>query len=322
MTINRSMISVVTPAYNEEGNLEVFYERTRATLEQCDLSWEIIFSIDPSTDRTEEILKSLNKRDPRVKVIRMSRRFGQHMAAIAGMEVSKGDVVVVIDCDLQDPPELIKEMVDKWRMGYDVVYAQRRSRAGEFLTKRLASALFYKVIRRVSDLDIPKNTGDYRLMTRRVVNHLVSLKESHGFWRGLVAFVGFPQIAVEYDREVRMSGSGKYNRYFGSATGAIGAFVGFSRYPLRAVSFLGLVVSAGSFIIAMVYLSLKLDGFAKFPIGNPTIVISVMFLGGVQLLSIGVIGEYVGRIYDEVRERPRYIVESRIGWDADACTQE
>ena len=154
-------------------------------------------------------------------------------------------------------------------------------------------------------------------MTRRVVDHLVSLRESHGFWRGLVAYVGFPQIAVEYDRNARMSGSGKYNRYFGSFTGAIGAFVGFSRYPLRAVSFLGLIVSTGTFIVALIYLSLKLAGIAKFPIGNPTIVISVMFLGGVQLLSIGVIGEYVGRIYDEVKQRPRYIVESRIGWDAD-----
>jgi dolichol-phosphate mannosyltransferase len=185
------MISVVIPAYNEEGNVGRVYERLAAVFEAIGSDWELIFAVDPSTDRTEERILELRAGDPRVKMLRFSRRFGQPAATLAGMEASSGDAVVVIDCDLQDPPELIADMVARWREGYEVVYAQRRTRAGETLAKRVVSAVGYRLIKRIADVDIPPNTGDFRLMDRRVVDEVVRLRETHGFLRGLVALVGF-----------------------------------------------------------------------------------------------------------------------------------
>ena len=249
-----------------------------------------------------------------MKLLRFSRRFGQPMATIAGLEASTGDAVVVIDCDLQDPPELIPELVGRWREGYDVVYAQRRTREGETLAKRIVSAVGYRVIARIAEVDIPANTGDFRLMSRRVVDHIVALKESHGFLRGLVALVGFRQTSVLYDREARAGGSGKYNRFFGSLVIGFNGIFGFSLYPLRLISAVGFVFSAVAFLLAITYFVMKVAGF-PFPVGNPTIVIVITFFSGIQLLALGVIGEYMGRIYDETRERPKYIIESRHGFD-------
>jgi dolichol-phosphate mannosyltransferase len=309
-------LTVVVPAYNEDSNVERLYSRLSDVLDGLGLQWELIFSVDPSTDRTEEFILTLRERDPRVKLLRFSRRFGQPMATIAGLEAASGDAVVVIDCDLQDPPELIPQLVARWREGYDVVYAQRRTRRGETLAKRVVSSLGYRVIRRIAEVEIPPNTGDFRLMSRRVVDNVVALKESHGFLRGLVALVGFRQTSVLYDRDPRAAGSGKYNRFMGSLVIGLNGVVGFSRQPLRVISILGVAFSGFAFVLAAVYLALKLGG-VSFPLGNPTIVIIVTFFSGIQLLSLGVIGEYVGRIYDETRQRPKYIIESRYGFDEE-----
>ena len=309
-------LSIVVPAYNEEPNIERVYTRLRGVLDELGLQWELIFSVDPSTDRTEELIAELNERDSRVKLLRFSRRFGQPMATVAGLAAASGDAVVVIDCDLQDPPELIPRLVERWREGYDVVYAQRRTREGETLVKRIVSALGYRVIARIADVEIPPNTGDFRLMSRRVVDHVVALKETHGFLRGLVGLVGFRQASVLYDRDPRAGGSGKYNRFLGSLVIGLNGVFGFSVYPLRLISLGGILFSFFAFLLAIVYLVLKLSGF-PFPVGNPTVVILVTFFSGIQLLSLGVMGEYVGRIYDEVRNRPKYIIESRVGFDED-----
>jgi dolichol-phosphate mannosyltransferase len=308
------MLSIVIPAYNEEDNVGGVYERLSKIMGQLDVDWELIFSVDPCTDRTEELIRELCDQDPRVKMLRFSRRYGQPMATLAGLEAARGDAVVVIDCDLQDPPELIPELLARWRDGHDVVYAQRRTRAGETIPKRVVAALGYRVIKRIADVEIPPNTGDFRLMSRRVVDNVVSLKESHGFLRGLVGLVGFPQTSVLYNRDPRAAGKSKYNRFWGSLVIGLNGIVGFSSYPLQLISIIGVGISGLAFLLAIVYLGLKLGGLS-FPVGNPTIVIVVAFFSGIQLLSLGVIGEYVGRIYDESRDRPKYIVESRYGWD-------
>ena len=307
-------LSVVIPAYNEEANIEPVYKRLAPVLDGLGLEWELIFSVDPCPDRTEELILALHERDPRVKMLRFSRRFGQPMATLAGLEAAKGDATVVIDCDMQDPPELIGELVARWREGFDVVYAQRRSRAGETLPKRIVARVGYRVISRVAEVEIPPNTGDFRLMSRRVVDNVVALKEHHGFLRGLVGLVGFRQTSVLYDRDARAAGKSKYNQLFGSMVIGLNGIVGFSRYPLQLISLVGMAFSALAFLFAILYAVLKLAG-VPFPIGNPTVVIVVSFFSGIQMLSLGVMGEYVGRIYDESRQRPKYIVESRHGLD-------
>lgn len=307
-------LSVVIPAYSEEANIDRVYERLAHVLDGLKLDWELIFSVDPSPDRTEELILALRERDPRVKMLRFSRRFGQPMATLAGLEAASGQAVVVIDCDLQDPPELIPDLVARWREGFDVVYAQRRSRAGETLPKRIVARVGYKVINRIAEVEIPPNTGDFRLMSRRVVDNVVALKEGHGFLRGLVGLVGFAQTSIPYDRDPRAAGTSKYNKSFGSLAIGLNGVIGFSRYPLQLISVFGVVFSVLAFVVAIVYLGLKLGGVA-FPIGNPTVVIVVAFFSGIQLLSLGVMGEYVGRIYDETRQRPKFIIESRYGFD-------
>jgi polyisoprenyl-phosphate glycosyltransferase len=308
-------LSIVIPAYNEEATAGPAYERLKTVLDGLGLdSWEIIFSVDPSTDRTEEVILGLRDQDPRVKMLRFSRRFGQPAATLAGMAAADGEATVVIDCDLQDPPELIADMVRLWREGFDVVYAQRRSREGETLPKRIVAAVGYKVIKKIAEVEIPPNTGDFRLMSRRVVDHVVALNEAHGFLRGLVALVGFKQTSVLYDRDPRAAGQSKYNRFFGSLVIGMNGIISFSRYPLQLISLGGIVLSGAAFLLAIGYLIAKLAG-ANFPIGNPTIVILISLFSGIQLLSLGVMGEYVGRIYDEVKNRPKTIIESSYGFD-------
>ena len=307
-----SLLSIVVPVFNEEDNVGPFYERVAKIADATGCDWEIIFCEDPSSDATQERILALRDADPRVKYMRFSRRFGQPAATLAGLEVAGGDAVVVIDVDLQDPPELIGDMVDRWQEGYDVVYAQRRTRAGETLAKRIVAALGYRLIKRAAEVEIPPNTGDYRLMSRRVVDEVVALNEVHGFLRGLVALVGFKQTAVQYDREVRAAGNSKYNRFTGSWSIGMNGLVSFSRYPLHVISITGLLLSIAAFLLAAGYGVAKLLGVA-FPTGNPTIVVIVSLFSGIQLLSLGIMGEYVGRIYDEVKRRPKFIVASAHG---------
>jgi glycosyltransferase involved in cell wall biosynthesis len=311
------LLSVVIPAFNEEANIAMVHERLSAVLDPIEnLEWELIFSVDPCTDRTEELILDLRERDPRVKMLRFSRRFGQPQATLAGMAHAAGDAVVVIDCDLQDPPELIGDMVGLWREGFEVVYAQRRTREGETLVKRIVSAVGYRIINRIADVEIPPNTGDFRLMSRRVVRHVVSLNEAHGFLRGLVGIVGFRQTSLLYDRDPRAAGDSKYNKWLGSLLIGLNGIVSFSRYPLQLISLAGMGLSGLAFLFGFAYLLLKILGVG-FPTGNTTIVIVISFFSGIQMLSIGIMGEYVGRIYDEVKQRPQYIVESAYGLPPD-----
>lgn len=314
----QQLLSIVIPAYNEEENVGRAYERLSAVVADIErLDFELIFAVDPCTDRTEEKIAALHELDPRVKMVRLSRRFGQPAATIAGLAVSRGDAAVTIDCDLQDPPELISEMVQRWREGYDVVYTQRRKRDGETLPKLIVSKIAYAVIARISDVHIPANTGDFRLTSRRVIQHLVALNESHGYIRGMVGLVGFGHTTILYDREPRLAGASKYNRLTGGVALGFDGVFGFSRYPLHLVSLFGMIASIISFIVAFGYLIAKLAG-VNFASGNATIVIAVCLFSSVQLLGIGIMGEYVGRIYDQVKMRPRYIIESEIGLDHGA----
>jgi dolichol-phosphate mannosyltransferase len=320
MNTRRELVTVVVPCLDEEQNIRPLYARIVSALERAHADCELIFSCDPSSDRTEEVIRELRLGDERVKLIRLSRRFGQPAATIAGLRMSSGDACVVIDADLQDPPELIAEMIDRWREGFDVVYAQRRSRAGETLVKRAVAAFGYRVIRRVAEVDIPPNTGDFRLMSRRVVDEVLRLNETHGFLRGLVALVGFPQTSVLYDRGVRGAGSGKYNRFWGSIRIGVNGIVGFSRYPLQLISLLGFILFLIAMALGFTYLVLRLMG-VHIPWGNPTLVMLISLFSGIQLLSLGVIGEYVGRIYDEVKGRPVFIIESLEGFERERATR-
>jgi dolichol-phosphate mannosyltransferase len=300
-------ISVVVPVYKEEANITPFLERVRPVLANISERWEVLFCLDPSPDRTEAVIRKAGEQDRRVKLLVFSRRFGQPAATMAGITLCRGDSCVVIDVDLQDPPELIRDLYTKLREGYDVVYAKRRSRKGETLPKRLVSWLGYKVINRLGEVEIPRNTGDFRIMSRRVVDELKSLPEGHGFLRGLVAYVGFPQAFIEYDRDPRLTGPGNYNRFLGSLSIGLNGLVSFGSRPLQLMSWVGLAVAGFSFLLGAWYLVQKLLGIPYTP-GLPTTVLVVTFFSGVQLLSLGLMGEYVGRIYDEVKRRPKYIV--------------
>jgi dolichol-phosphate mannosyltransferase len=309
-------LSVVVPVYKEEGNISEFLRRVSEILQCITQDYEIIFCLDPSPDRTEAIILEHREKDRRVKLLMFSRRFGQPMAALAGLQYSNGQAVVVMDVDLQDPPELITEMVQRWRAGYDVVYAQRRTREGETAIKKFVALAGYKLINKIAEVNIPPNTGDFRLMSHRVVEEINRLKECHGFLRGMVAVAGFKQTSVLFDRPPRFSGQGNYNRFLGSLRIGFNGLFCFSNFALTLSTQAGFLIATASFLIGIIYALLKLFG-TPFPLGNPTIVILVLFLGGVQLISIGILGEYIGRIYEEVRQRPRFIVERAEGIDID-----
>jgi polyisoprenyl-phosphate glycosyltransferase len=307
------LLSLVVPVYREEKNIPEFIRRIGPILGAITQDYEVIFSMDPSPDRTEDVILELRAKDPRIKLLKFSRRFGQPMASLAGMEYSRGDAVIVMDVDMQDPPELVHDMVAKWREGYDVVLPQRTRRTGEPWIKRLVAETGYKVINKIADVKIPPNSGDFRLMSRRVVNEVVRLKESHGFLRGMVAVVGFKQYLLPFERPARFSGETNYNRFFGSLRIGFNGIFCFSTYALTLSTQLGFLIAGGSFLIALAYLIMKLCGF-PFPVGNPTLVILVLFMGGIQLISVGILGEYIGRIYEEVRARPRFIVDRAEGF--------
>ncbi|HEY4988364.1 MAG TPA: glycosyltransferase family 2 protein [Opitutaceae bacterium] len=307
------LLSLVVPVYREEKNIPEFIARIRPILAPITEDYEIIFAMDPSPDRTEEVVIEHREKDGRIKLLKFSRRFGQPMASLAGMQYSTGEAVIVMDVDMQDPPELVRDMVAKWREGYDVVLPQRTRRTGEPWIKRLVAETGYKVINKIADVRIPPNSGDFRLMSRRVVNEVVKLKESHGFLRGMVAVVGFKQYLLPFERPARFSGETNYNRFFGSLRIGFNGIFCFSTYALTLSTQLGFLIAGVSFLIAAAYLVMKLCGF-PFPVGNPTLVILVLFMGGIQLISVGILGEYIGRIYEEVRSRPRFIVDRAEGF--------
>jgi glycosyltransferase involved in cell wall biosynthesis len=306
-------ISVVVPVYNEERNLPEFLRRVVPIVGELSSEYEIIFCVDPSSDATVTMISEAHEENPSIRMLEFSRRFGQPTATLAGIDYSSGDVVVVMDVDLQDPPELLREMVAKWAEGYEVVYAQRRKRDGETLIKRTVAKAGYSIINRFSEVPIPKDTGDFRLLDRRAVEELKRFPEAHGFLRGLVALVGFRQTAVMFDRPPRFAGEGNYNRFFGSIKIGFNGIVAFSSALLSLSTILGFIAAGLSFIVGIAYGILKLAG-APFPVGNPTIVILILLIGGLQLICLGIMGQYVGRIYEEVKRRPRYIVDREIGF--------
>src|SRR6478736_2119023 len=307
-------LSLIVPVYREEGNIPEFLRRLREIVDPLVTDYELIFSLDPSPDRTEAVILEARARDERIKLLKFSRRVGQPMATLAGMQYSRGEAVIVMDVDMQDPPELVVAMLAKWREGYEVVLPQRRQRTGEPWIKRAVAAVGYRIINKIADVQIPPNTGDFRLMSRRVVNEVVRLKESHGFLRGMVAVVGFRQCLLPFDRPARFSGETNYNRFFGSLRIGFNGIFCFSTYALQLSTLLGFVIAGFSFLLMAIYLFYKLMGWTILW-GNPTLVMLISFLGGIQLISVGILGEYIGRIYEEVRARPKFIIDRAEGFN-------
>ena len=304
-------ISVVVPVYKEEQNIRPFLARMEPVLESLGPRYEILFCLDPSPDRTEQVILEEIQRNPRIRLLVFSRRFGQPAATMAGIAYCRGAACLVIDVDLQDPPELLTQLHERLLEGFDVVYAKRRSREGETLAKRVISALGYRVINWLGEVRIPRDTGDFRLMSRRVVEQLKGLSEGHGFLRGLVAYIGFPQSFIEYDRDARHSGRGHYNQFVGSLKIGLNGMISFGGRPLQLMSMAGFVIAGFSFLLGAWYVGQKLAG-VNLTAGLPTTVLVVTFFSGIQLLSLGLMGEYVSRIYDEVKRRPMYIVDKKI----------
>ncbi len=303
----RPTLSIVVPLYNEEGNVDELLRRVLAIADALPESptFEIVCVNDGSTDTTLARLRTLARHIPELVIVDLSRNFGHQLAATAGLDTARGDAVVLMDGDLQDPPELIVQFMQKWREGYDVVYATRRTRKGESAFKLFTARMFYRTVRSLTNVAIPVDTGDFRLMSRRVIDALHSVRERHRFIRGLVSWVGYNQIGVPYDRDERHSGKTKYplSKMLGFALDGITSF---SEVPLRFASYFGFVVSVFAFVYAFVVLVLKLLHYNA-P-GYTSTIVAVLFLGGVQLVGIGILGEYVGRIYDEIKGRPLYLI--------------
>ena len=307
-------ISVVVPVRDENENIKPFLQRTENVLNTIGKSYEIIFALDPSSDNTEKVILDEIKRNKNIKLLVFSRQFGQPAATIAGILNCKGSYCVIIDVDLQDPPEIIEQLYKKIISGYEVVYAKRKNRKGETIFKKIISSFGYFLINKLSDVPIPKDTGDYRIITRKVINHLKELNESHGFLKGMVAFVGFNQSFIEYDREHRRAGKSKYNKFLGSLKIGFNGLIGFSSRPLFFMSVVGFIIAFLSFLLGLWYFFQKILGI-DLTLGLTTTVILISFFAGVQLLGLGLLGEYVGRIYDEVKKRPKYILDKKINFD-------
>ena len=304
-------ISIVSPILNEEETILKFLEKLNDTLKDLNVSYEIVLVLDPCTDNTEKILFEEANKNKLIKIITLSRRFGQPAATLAGLSHTNGNYVVVIDSDLQDPPELIKDLYKKICTGYDVVYAEREKRHGENVIKKFVSAFGYKIINYFSEVNIPANVGDFRIMKKKIVTEILNLNESHGFLRGLVSFVGFKQTSLKYIRNQRYSGKTKYNPFFGSLRIGLNGLFGFTSRPLQFVSVLGIFFSIFSFLFGAWYFLQKIIGFDLTP-GLSTTVITITFFSGLQLIALGIIGEYIGRIYEEVKKRPKYIIDKKI----------
>ncbi|HTK11712.1 MAG TPA: glycosyltransferase family 2 protein [Ktedonobacteraceae bacterium] len=301
--------SIVAPVFNEKETLPHFYERVVRVMEGLAEPFELIFVNDGSQDGSYEVLRQLHQRDARVQVLDFSRNFGHQIAISAGLDYAHGSAVVILDSDLQDPPEIIPEMVARWKDGVEVVYAQRATRAGETAFKLMTAAAFYRVIERITSVNIPRDTGDFRLLDRSVVNALVSMREQHRFMRGLSAWVGFRQEAVSYQRQERFAGTTKYPLHK-MIRFSLDAITSFSHVPLQLATTFGFILAGLSLLGILVAAFLRL--FTDAIVGQASTLILVLFLGGIQLIFLGIIGEYLGRIYDEVRSRPLYILREKL----------
>lgn len=305
--MRRSLLSVVVPAYNEQEVLPEFHRRLSAVFDGLDMDAEVVYVNDGSRDETLTVLNRLRGVDPRVAIVDLSRNFGKEIAMAAGLDHAKGDAVVVIDADLQDPPELIPEFIKYWREGFDTVYAKRTEREGESFIKKATASAFYRVIQRMSRVRIPEDTGDFRLLSRRAVDALGQMKEQHRFMKGLFAWIGFPQKALPYKRDPRYAGETKWN-YWKLWNFAIEGITSFSIAPLKVATYAGVMIAFAAFLYA-VFIIYKTLMFGESVAGYPSLMVTVLFLGGIQLIGLGIIGEYVGRMFDETKKRPLYLIQ-------------
>ncbi|MEM8493108.1 MAG: glycosyltransferase family 2 protein [Pseudomonadota bacterium] len=300
------LLSVVVPVFNERDSLPLFHDRLTAVLDGLPLRSAILFIDDGSTDESAKVLESISASDSRVTVLRLSRNFGKEAAMSAGLDHAPGDAVVIIDADLQDPPELIADFVEHWRQGFDVVYARRESRVGDSWLKRSSAAMFYRLLDRVAEVPIPRDTGDFRLLSRRAVDALVKLREQHRYMKGLYAWVGFPQKAIDYAREPRQRGKSKWD-FWRLWNLALEGITSFSAAPLKLATLLGLATSLFAFVYGSYFLLRTLLFGNPIP-GYPSLMVIILFLGGVQLVCLGIIGEYLARTYGESKGRSVYVV--------------
>jgi glycosyltransferase involved in cell wall biosynthesis len=301
--------SVVVPVFNEVDNLQELYARLSKVLDAVGGEWEIIVVNDGSTDGSAECLRAMQQRDPRIRVVDFARNFGHQIAVTAGLDVSRGKAVVVIDADLQDPPEVIPDLIARWKEGYEVVYAVRSKREGESWFKEATAKLFYRIIYGITEIKIPMDAGDFRLMDEKVVDVLRHMRERNRFIRGMSAWVGFRQTGVPYQRHARFAGKTKYP-FSKMMQFALNAVTSFSYFPLQMATYFGFLCAAIAAVAIPVIVILRMAGSEQF-IGQATTLVSVLFLGGIQLVGIGILGEYIGRIYDEVKGRPLYIERKR-----------
>jgi glycosyltransferase involved in cell wall biosynthesis len=304
---DRLLLSIVVPAYNEEEVLAKFHFRLNAVLSQMECGAQVVYVNDGSTDRTVDVINFIRQDDERVALVDLSRNFGKEIAMTAGFDQAKGDAVVVIDADLQDPPELIPELLRYYQEGFDIVYAQRISRSGEGALKKVTAFLFYRLIQAATKVNIPADTGDFRLLSRRALQALGKLREQHRFMKGLYAWIGFPQKAVAYHRDPRKAGQTKWN-YWKLWNFALEGFTSFTIGPLKVASYLGLSSACAAFLYA-VWVIYKTIAYGDPVAGYPSLMVAILFLGSVQLITIGVLGEYLGRMFDETKQRPLYFVK-------------
>lgn len=306
---NKPLISVVVPAYNEADVIQVFYERMCKLFDSLsDYCCEMIIVNDGSQDLTQSIIEQLRSKDNRIASISLTRNFGKEIAMTAGLDHAKGDAIIIIDVDLQDPPELIVKFIEEWQNGYDIVYARRTARDGETWLKIFTAEMFYKVMDKISErVKIPRNTGDFRLMSRRSVDALLQLREHHRFMKGLYAWVGFPSKAIDYRRDPRAAGSSKFN-YWSLWNFALEGITSFTVIPLKIATYLGLLTSLSAFSFGL-FIIIKTLLWGDSVQGFPTLMVTILFLGGVQLFFIGVMGEYLGRIFGETKQRPLYLIQ-------------
>ena len=298
--------SIVAPVFNELENIPEFYRRIREVMSAMNQTWELVLVDDGSSDGSTECMRELAKKDRHIRPVIFARNFGHQPAITAGWDYARGDAIVIMDADLQDPPEVIPDLIAKWREGYEVVYAVRAEREGETWFKKVTAALFYRIIFRITEVKIPLDTGDFRLLDRKVVDVLKKMRERHRFPRGMAAWVGFRQVGVPYKRAARFAGVTKYP-FKKMLKLALNAITGFSYFPLQLATYFGFG-SAGLAIVAIPVVAIMRIMGSQFFGGQATTLIAVLFLGGVQLISLGVLGEYLGRIYDEVKGRPLYVV--------------